>query len=319
MAKDANSGGSLRELLEGKALSAAEERKLLAGADPAQHPALLELYSERLRKTRSENVQLVEALAQMQAPPLHPATVLRRAGAGDGRVEVSVGGRRQLVPVASEVALGDLWPGREVLLSNNLGVVVATTSAPCAGSIATVCEIADGALVVRASGDEETVVGCDPDLLNKLETGDRVVLASGVPIAVRRLARRMRSEFELRDPDGYTVLRVVELAAYLKTIVPMLEPPEAIGVYALAELPGRLATSPRLQYRLLGMPHQLLFGRDLLADFRPTAPPAARAICARSPKRASARARAFSACSRKLASSIRRCFRGSPRRSVANR
>ena len=80
------------------------------------------------------------------------------------------------------------------------------------------------------------------------------------------------------DLDGYAVLRVVELAAYLKTIVPMLEPPEAIGVYAIADLPGRLAASPLLQYRLLGLPRRLLFGRDLLAELRPTASPAAQAL-----------------------------------------
>jgi proteasome-associated ATPase len=195
--KDAGPG--LRKLLEGK-LSAEDERKLLAGAEPEQKAALLEWYSERARKLRGERDELRATLVKLHAPPLHPAAVLR--GPRDGRVEVSLGGRRQLVPFAAELTDADLVPGREVLLSSDGSAIVAAGSGLAAGTVATVCEICEQLLVVRASGDEESVVGCDPELLAKLELGDRVVLASGAPIAVRRLARRTRSEFELVHPPA---------------------------------------------------------------------------------------------------------------------
>jgi proteasome-associated ATPase len=188
----------LRQLLEGKLLGSDEERRLLASLEPEHQRALLEFYSEHLRRLRAEHGRLEAALARVEAPPLHPATVL--GSARDERVEVSIGGRRQLVSIASDVPASELHPGREVLLSSDLGAVVAACAGTCAGSIATVCEAADGVLVVRGSGDEETLVQCDPELLAKLEPGDRVVLASGLPIALRLLARRTRSEFELREP-----------------------------------------------------------------------------------------------------------------------
>jgi proteasome-associated ATPase len=199
-------GPGLRELLEGKALGVEQERKLLAAVDPAQHPALLELYAARLRKLGGEHAKLQAAWAQLHAPPLHPATVLRRAG--EDRVEISIGGRRTLLPFGGDVSAADLCPGREVLLSSDLAAVIAAGSLACAGSIATVCEIADAALVVRAAGEEESVVGCDPDLLAKLEPGDRVVLASGAPIALRVLPRRTQSEFELREPPAVGFERI---------------------------------------------------------------------------------------------------------------
>ena len=104
------SAPSLRELLEGKPLTADRERELIGSLDPAQRAALLELYSERLRKLRAEYAELQEALENLHAPPLHPATVLRNAR--DERVEVNIAGRRQLVPVAPEIPLTELYPGR---------------------------------------------------------------------------------------------------------------------------------------------------------------------------------------------------------------
>src|SRR5262245_57285504 len=112
MAKSEETGidaAGMCELLAGKSLSAEQERKLLAAADPAQHPGLLELYASRLRKLGAEHDKLQAEHARLHEPPLHPGTVLRSAV--DARVEVSVGGRRQLVPVAGGAALAELRTG----------------------------------------------------------------------------------------------------------------------------------------------------------------------------------------------------------------
>jgi predicted nucleotidyltransferase len=74
------------------------------------------------------------------------------------------------------------------------------------------------------------------------------------------------------DPDGYTALRVVELLAWLRTLVPMLEAPSGIGVYRADDVGRALRRSPLLHYRLVDRPHRLLHGPDTLP--RPASAPA---------------------------------------------
>jgi proteasome-associated ATPase len=194
---------SLHKLMAGEPIDSKDEQKLLGSIEPEALPQICRLLMTQrralhqlLKKAQADRAQVQAALDALRAPPLHPAMVLRVGE--DERVDVFVAGRRQLVVAAPEVSLRELRPGDEVVLNNELTTIVAHNPAVAhVGSVATAVEQVDASLVVRGIADEETVAMCAPELLDRIEPGDRVVVTSGFPYVIDRLPQRKESPFRL--------------------------------------------------------------------------------------------------------------------------
>jgi proteasome-associated ATPase len=191
---------------EGDGLKESDERKLLHEIHKYDS-SMLELIARRLLQQRRESqkkaakaelkVQKAEKLLEkLMSPPLHPASVLRVAP--DGRVQVVCDGRRLLVAVLPDVAVGDLRAGDEVFLDTDSGLVVARSDEQeRAGAIGTVSELSEGRVMVRGVGDEEVVAMATAELIGRLKPGDRVLYRRDFPYVLERLPARRQSQFQI--------------------------------------------------------------------------------------------------------------------------
>jgi proteasome-associated ATPase len=199
------------DLLKGAVLPEAEERKALAavaGGDPRttvnvlhatlQHRRIL---NQELKEAHRETASARAALEALRQPPWLPAIVLRAHP--DGRVEVFAGGRRQILTAVPEVDMMQLSPGCEVFLNADMDLVVGrNTAAEPVGLVGTVAEVDEGRVVLQSVADEALVAACPPELLETLETGDRVVHLRDHPCIVARLKKPERNTYLLETPPG---------------------------------------------------------------------------------------------------------------------
>jgi ATP-dependent 26S proteasome regulatory subunit len=121
----------IHEMLEGSQLSDADEGKLLRSLE-SDAPALglvaraLARQRRGLRKdltnAQAQLARVEAAFARLQIEPWFVGTFLRATA--DGRLDVSAGGRRQIVAIGPDVDAGKLEAGDEVFLTGE-GVVVA--------------------------------------------------------------------------------------------------------------------------------------------------------------------------------------------------
>ncbi len=209
MAKDKVLFDAYHKLIAGVDLPHEEERRVIdevTRSDPTSLPHLCLLFANQkqqlrgeLAKARAACSQAEELVARVRQPPWFPADVLRRYP--DHRLEVVVGGRRQVVTAVPELADEDLRPGDEVFLDRDLTVAVTRNDEPrLAGLVATVVESANGHVILRGIGDEELVALCSPDLRAALHPGDRVLYKRDAQYVVARLAERTQSPYLLGQP-----------------------------------------------------------------------------------------------------------------------
>jgi proteasome-associated ATPase len=201
---------SLRKLIEGFELEPAEEQKLLKSLDPASLVHVCKLMTnqkrqlrEELKTARDKHAELEAALRELRAPPLHPATVLGLYP--DGRVEVAIAGRRQVVVTMPEIPASSLRTGAEILLNAEFTTVVGLSeSGARIGVVGTVTELIEGVPMIRGANDEEILAMCDPELAASLKVGDRVLYTRGVPCTIERLPERTDNPYLLEEPPKIT-------------------------------------------------------------------------------------------------------------------
>lgn len=195
-------------LLAGRILEPdAETRALEAVAKlrPGVLPELCRLLANQRRKlqqdlerVKGQSKETRGLLEKLLAPPLVPGVVLRGC-VEDGRADVAAGGRRYIAAVHPDLA-GALVPGREVLLAQEGGAVVALGNPVQNGHVGTVAEIDGERVVVRTGADEELVLACAPELRARLAAGDRVTYWREFPLVLDRLPPRRQASCALEAP-----------------------------------------------------------------------------------------------------------------------
>ncbi|MGH7818392.1 MAG: AAA family ATPase, partial [Candidatus Binatia bacterium] len=183
-------------------------------------PNLLNVAKVLANQRRQAQLGLGEAeamLARLRQPPLFPADVV--GGNGDGRLEVVVGGRRQVVVRAPELADLQLQTGDEVLLDAGLTAAVARNEHPRrSGVVGTISESRDGRVLLRGLNDQEFTPYCCPELARELDAGDRVVYKPESQLVVARLPKRTRSAWALEPPPRVTFADIGGLDAVIDEI-----------------------------------------------------------------------------------------------------
>ncbi|MFT3969734.1 MAG: proteasome ATPase [Micropruina sp.] len=147
-----------RELAEarGRAAELAERRLANARADARALAQTNEKLNTTLREARESLVALRDQLEALSTPPQAHGVLV--GVAGDGLVDVSVGGRVLRVAVAPEVADAELGAGVPVLL-NEAMMLVGLGPEPAQLDVVIVKDVlADGRLLVAGGGDDEHVV-----------------------------------------------------------------------------------------------------------------------------------------------------------------
>ncbi len=140
----------------GRAAELAERRLANARADARALAQTNEKLNTTLREARESLVALRDQLEALSNPPQAHGVVV--GVAGDGLVDVSVGGRVLRVAVAPELASAELGSGVPVLL-NEAMMLVGLGPEPTQLDVVIVKDVlADGRLLVAGGGDDEHVV-----------------------------------------------------------------------------------------------------------------------------------------------------------------
>jgi proteasome-associated ATPase len=199
----------LRKMLSDGELPPDEEKQLLeflATTEPQSLLLVCQVFANQRRlaqqqsaKASKERSKAEAALEKLRQPPWIPATVV--AVGKDDRLDVCGGNRRQIVTALPEVKIDTLRCGDEVYLDNELSLVVGRSQGSLrSGLVGTVSEVADGRVLMRGPGDEEMTAFCDPELLESLQPGDRVLYSREVPCVIERLPERRQSRHVLETP-----------------------------------------------------------------------------------------------------------------------
>jgi proteasome ATPase len=197
----------IHEMLEGSQLSDADEGKLLRSLE-SDAPALglvaraLARQRRGLRKdltnAQAQLARVEAAFARLQIEPWFVGTFLRATA--DGRLDVSAGGRRQIVAIGPDVDAGKLEAGDEVFLTGEGVVVARGETTERAGLVGTVSERVPGGVIVRGQADEELRALCAPALADTLTSGDRVLYARDFPYVFEKLGKSDDSRWVLETP-----------------------------------------------------------------------------------------------------------------------
>lgn len=246
-----------QKLLSGAQLSWEEERAIIdsiANTSPKSLPGLCLFLANQKRQLRAELTGAREvgsaaqsALAQLTAPPWYPADVLRVRL--DGRLEVAVNGRRQVVAAAPELDLATLRPGAEVFLSRDENAAIALGDGDQrVGVIGVVAEAEGERVVLRGVADEEIVATCAASLAATLRAGDRVLYRRESHCVIEQLPARETSPFLLERPPAVTFADVGGLDDVIADIQRDLDlhlrHPERVRAYRLRLLRGITLVGP---------------------------------------------------------------------------
>jgi proteasome-associated ATPase len=244
-------------LLQGEEMPPEEERALLealAIAQPKALPALLLMLANHrrqlrgeLRATQERSSRLEAELARALEPPWYPADILHVRG--DGRIEIAVAGRRQVVSVAPGLELPDLRAGDEVLLGREQNVVIARgESARRAGAVGVVDEVRGERVVLRGVGDDEIAAACAAELAAVLRPGDRVLYRRDSLIVLERLEQRTETPYLLERTPATTFDDVGGLDSLLATLRNdldvHLERPDLVHRFSLRLMRGLVLIGP---------------------------------------------------------------------------
>jgi proteasome-associated ATPase len=129
-----------------------------------------------LRDARDQIVALKEEIDRLAQPPSGFGVFLERLE--DGTVDIFTGGRKLRVAVAPGVEVGDLQPGREVMLNEALNII-AVHGYETVGEIVSFKELLEGgdrALVVGHTDEERVVRLAEPLLDTVIRAGDALLL-----------------------------------------------------------------------------------------------------------------------------------------------
>ncbi len=237
-------------LLADRELEPEEEHRLLETVAATQPRALLgiaQLFGNQRRQLRAELHTAAEQLTTLREPPYFPADVSRVLQ--DNRLEVVLGGRRQIVRTAPEVDWSAIRPGDEVLLGREQNVALMRGEPGTrAGLVGTVLEASPGCVVVRGQADEEIVVACAPELSAALESGDRVLYHRDSQCVLERLAARVQSPFLLEQPPN---VRFEDLGGFGAVVAELkrdidrhLHHPDVVRRFGLAPMRGIYLVGP---------------------------------------------------------------------------
>jgi len=246
-----------QKLLQGDELPPEVERALIdqiAVTSPKTLPSVCQMYAINCRRLRADVRAAREActraqtaLAQALEPPWYPADVL--AVRRDGRLEVVLGGRRQIVPVAGDLDIATVRPGDEVLLAREQNAAVARgDTASRAGQVGVVTEVAGGRAVLRGVADEELVAACAPELFERLQAGDRVLYRRESQLILERLGTHRESRWLLERTPETTFADVgglEQLVAELRRDLDLhLGHPDVVRRYRLRLVKGMTLVGP---------------------------------------------------------------------------
>ena len=200
-------------VMQGGELPEVEQIKLvdfLSNVDNDKLGQLCHIALNSLRRLRAEQVlqgeKLKAVLAELEAvrqPPFLPAEVL--AVLPNRRLDVYVGGRRQIVASVEELDVTELQAGDEVLISaRDMIAVERAIGRAMNGTVMTVVDRGpdETRIVVQGVGDEKHVLTARPELGRTVAAGDRVVVRRESMCAVERLPREKTSPFRLRKPPA---------------------------------------------------------------------------------------------------------------------
>jgi ATP-dependent 26S proteasome regulatory subunit len=198
----------LEKLAAGEGIKSDDEKQALAALGPRDLAKLaLHLVNQRrklkLAAARAQRDQAAaeQVLQRMLEPPWVPGVVLRSAP--DGRLDVLVAGRRQVVNMHAGLSEEAVRPSSPVFLNAELTMVVAADPAGFTpGQVGTVVERTGELAILSGAGDEELAAFCPPELAGSLDSGDRVLYAREYPFVLERLPARRNASFVLEPaPD----------------------------------------------------------------------------------------------------------------------
>lgn len=208
-----------------------------------------ELGQAKVAVKRAEKLQAnaEERLEGLLLPPLQPAIVLRCCA--DGRLDVAARGGRQIVAMHPELSSAGLRIGDEVWLDPDSGVAVSRAEGgPALGRVANVAEVLSDRVIVRTETDEEQLMLCEPELAGTLESGDRVLIAGGVPCVLERLPGERASAHLLREPPAVRFEDIGGLDELIEEVRGELElhlfHPERVAAYQMKLMRGMTLVGP---------------------------------------------------------------------------
>ena len=180
--------------------------------------------ADLLRTARSEITGLRQALDAMAAPPLSYGQVISLAG--DGTVDVLVGGRRVRTVVSSEVPTEDLRPGREVLL-NETQAVVGVAGYERAGEVVTCKELlGEDRVAVIVRGEDERVCRRAGSLRDvPVRVGDALLMDPRTGFVTERVPRPEVTELVLEEVPDISYDDIGGLAGQIEQIQDAVEMP----------------------------------------------------------------------------------------------
>jgi proteasome-associated ATPase len=198
-------------------------------------------------KAKAQSAKAKAMLEQVLQPPLHPAIVLRVCEGG--QLDVATHAGRQIVAAHPKLATKALCSGDEVYLDPESGIAVRRgDDGPRLGRVATVAERMGERVVVRAEGDEDRMVLCDPSLSGEIEVGDRVLISRDVPCVLERLPKRRESGHLLQTAPQVSFEDIGGLDELVEELRQEFElhlfRPELVKAYSMPLMQGMTLVGP---------------------------------------------------------------------------
>ncbi len=160
------------------------------------------ILANSLRGARVELSALHNEIKRLTTTP-NTFGIVVRVNATARTVEILQSGRKLRCSMADSVHSEKLWPGREVVLNENLAVI-ATSDFDDIGDLVPVTEqFSDGRIVVRVRDDEERVLRvAEPLMRGRVTPGDVVRVDMKAGFAYERIERADTEELMLEEiPD----------------------------------------------------------------------------------------------------------------------
>jgi proteasome-associated ATPase len=182
--------------------------------------------SRGLEEAENAQQELREMFDRMLAPPLHPAVFLGYADPDGTRAMVGHQSSRRVVTLSEDEALGELEPGNEVLLSNELNTIVSRSPREtCPPGETALFDRAteDGRLVLSCRGEEEVVVDRSARLAGEtLRRGDIIQYDRSLWFAYGRIDRSKGDGYFLQETPSETFDDIGGLEGEILTLKRML-------------------------------------------------------------------------------------------------
>lgn len=206
------------------------------------------LLANSLRGARVELAALHNEINRLTTTP-NTFGIVVRVNATARTVEILQSGRKLRCSIADAVHTENLWPGREVVLNENLAVI-ATSDFDDIGDLVPVTEqFSDGRIVVRVREDEERVLRvAEPLMRGRVAPGDVVRVDMKAGFAYESIERADNEELMLEEVPDVSYEDIGGLGPQIAEIrdsveLPMLHP-ELYKAHQLTPPKGLLLYGP---------------------------------------------------------------------------